>query len=287
VLAQSLLATAIDPVEAFEVARTIEADLLKLGVSEIDRSELRALTGRVLEGSVGRDIADRYLLWRTYQEPDRPVVLLIGGTSGVGKSSLAVEVSRRLGVDRVLSTDSIRQIMRIMTSPRLVPALYGSSYDACKLLAGDGNHVPGVIEGFRAQASAVAVGTQASIDRTIRESANLVIDGVSIVPGAIDLEAYAESAHVIMLLVGVFDQSALRDRFVARGGGQRARLADRYLENIEGILEIQRYLVDQAERFDVPVVDNVTFESSVRQIIDLATAALRGAPRGCGRRLGQ
>ena len=196
---------------------------MKRGVSEIHRSELRAATARALAEASGRDVADRYLLWRSLQEPDRPVILLVGGTSGVGKSSLAVEVARRLGIDRVLSTDSIRQIMRIMTSPRLVPALYGSSYDAWTLLAGDGDHVPDVIEGFRAQTAAVSVGTQASIDRTVNESSNLVIDGVSIVPGVIDLEEYAESAHLIMLLVGVFDQAALRDRFAPPPPRRRGR----------------------------------------------------------------
>jgi 2-phosphoglycerate kinase len=287
VLAQSLLATAIDPVQAFDLARVIEGELRAAGVREIGRAELRAHTRQVLEASVGPDVADRYLLWRAHQEPDRPVVLLVGGTSGVGKSSLAVEVARRLGIARVLSTDSIRQIMRIMTSPRLVPALYGSSYDAWKRLARDGKRAPGVIDGFRAQASAVSVGIQASVDRTIAESANLVIDGVSIVPGAIDLEPYAETAHVITLLVGVFDEEALRRRFVIRAGGQKGRLADRYLENIEAILEIQQYLVERAERFAVPVVDNVTFEASVRRIIDLATLALRAAreqAEGCGAR---
>jgi 2-phosphoglycerate kinase len=274
-LAQSLLATAMEPVEAFEVARQIERELLEDGVRSIDRTELRARTARALERTLGRDPAERYLLWRRQQEPDRPVVLLLGGTSGVGKSALAVEVARRLGIDRVLSTDSIRQIMRIMTSPQLVPALYGSSYDAWRQLPRDGGDTPTVLEGFRAQASAVSVGIRASLDRTIAESANLVVDGVSIVPGAMDLAPYAETAHVVTLLVATLDEDALRQRFVARADGQKRRLAHRYLENFDGILAIQRHLIDQAERHHVPVIDNVSFDASVRQVIDAATTVLR------------
>jgi len=275
VLAQSLLATAMEPLEAFEIARSMEEELLQERAREIDRSELRARTARVLEREAGPDVAERYLLWRRYQAGDQPVVLLLGGTSGVGKSAIAVEVARRLGIDRVLSTDSIRQIMRIMTSPQLVPALYGSSYDAWRQLPRAEDRLPRVIEGFRAQAGAVSVGIRASLDRTIAESANLVIDGVSIVPGAIDLDTYTGSAHVITLLVATLDEDALRQRFVARAGGQKRRLADRYLENIAGILEIQRHLIEQAHRHAVPVIDNVTFESSVRAVIDAATTTLR------------
>lgn len=280
VLAQSLLATAMDPLHAHEIARQIERDLLDERAQIIDRAELRAHTVRVLEREVGHDAARRYLLWRGQQEPDRPIALLLGGTSGVGKSSLAVEVARRLGIDRVLSTDSIRQIMRIMSSRELLPALFGSSYDAWRHLPRDGRRAPTVIEGFRAQASAVSVGVRASLDRTISESANLVIDGVSIVPGAIDLEPYRPVAHVVVLLVATRDEAALRERFVARAVGQRRRLAHRYLENFEGILDIQRHLIEQAERHGVAVIDNVSFETSVRGIIDAATSALIAAGAG-------
>lgn len=277
VLAQSLLATAMDPLEAHQIARRIEQELVAGKALTIDRTELRAHTVRVLEREAGADIAARYLLWRKQEEPDRPLALLLGGTSGVGKSSLAVEVARRLGIDRVLSTDSIRQIMRIMASPQLLPALYGSSYDAWRHLPREGATPPTVIEGFRAQVSAVSVGVRASLDRTISESANLVIDGVSIVPGAIDLVPYRPLAHVVVLLVATQDEEALRERFVARAAGQRHRLAHRYLENLDGILDIQRHLIAQAERHGVTVIDNVSFETSVRRIIDAATSTLLAA----------
>jgi 2-phosphoglycerate kinase len=280
VLVQSLMATAMDPIEAFEVARGIEQELIADRQEEIDRRELRERVATALERSGGPELTDRYRLWRRFQSPDRPVVLLLGGTSGVGKSSLSVEVARRLGIDRVLSTDSIRQIMRIMASPDLVPALYGSSYDAWRRMPANGDHPPSVIEGFRAQASAVALGIRASVDRTVSESANLLIDGVSIVPGAMGLDAFEGRAHVLTMLVAALDEDSLRERFHARAGGQRRRLADRYLENFEGILEIQRHLVALARQNDVPVIDNVDFESSVRQIIEAATTQLRAREEG-------
>ena len=85
------------------------------------------------------------------------MILLLGGAAGVGKTSLALEVAHRLGIDRVLSTDAIRQIMRIMLSRELVPAIHGSSYDAYRAAPGSPATMP-VIEGFRAQASIVSVG---------------------------------------------------------------------------------------------------------------------------------
>jgi len=276
ILSQSLLATSIDPGVAFDVAREIEGELLASDTLRVSRTELRDRAQRVLARRAGTEIAERYLLWRRYQEPERPVVLLLGGTSGVGKSSLAVEVARRLGIGRVLSTDSIRQIMRIMTSPQLVPALYGSSYDAWKLLPHEEGRTPTVIDGFRAQVRAVSVGVRASLDRTVEETANLVIDGVSLAPGQLDLTPYADVAHVVFLLIVTRSETDLRNRFVARARGHEHRLPHRYLENFDQILAIQEHLVEQARIHGVHTIENDSFDGCVRAIVDEIMSSLRG-----------
>lgn len=276
VLSQSLLATAIDPSDAFAVAREIEHELIASGVREISRHDLRELACRVLRLRSGDETAGRYLLWRRHQEPERPVVLLLGGSSGVGKSALALEAARRLGIGRVQSTDSIRQMMRILLSQELVPAIYGSSYDAYALLPKQDGRLPSVIEGFRAQASVVSIGIRASLDRTISESANLIIDGVSLVPGMLDLSVYRERANVVFLVIATLDEDALRNRFLSRATGQKQRLPHRYVENLDGILAIQRHLLESAERYRIPVIDNVSFDVSVRLVIDQVMEALRG-----------
>ena len=76
------------------------------------RDSIRDLAGGILRSHFGEKYERRYLAWRSFQnEDDRPLILLLGGTSGVGKSSLAVEVARRLSIGRVLSTDSIRDVI--------------------------------------------------------------------------------------------------------------------------------------------------------------------------------
>ena len=58
--------------------------------------------------------SERFMVWRQHQDPDKPVIVVLGGTTGAGKTSIALEVALRLGIRRVLSTDAIRQVMRIM-----------------------------------------------------------------------------------------------------------------------------------------------------------------------------
>jgi 2-phosphoglycerate kinase len=289
ILSQSLLAAAIDPNDAFDVAREIERDLVSRRTREIDRRDLRRLAYDALTRRMGVQTAERYLVWRKYQDPDRPVIILLGGTAGVGKTSLALEVAHRLGIGRMLSTDSIRQIMRLMLSPELAPAIHGSSYDAHRLIPAESQDSEAVIRGFRAQTATVSVGIRASMDRAVAENASLVMDGVSIVPGSIDLESYAELADVIFLVVATLDEEAFSSRFALRAAEQRRRPPHRYLENLDAIHQIQDHFLDLAESFEVPIVDNISFDRSVLLIIrhvadrlsrsgDFDTAEVLGLP---------
>jgi 2-phosphoglycerate kinase len=274
ILSQSLFAAAIEPNDAFDVARDIERDLLNRGAREVDRRELRGLAYEALDRRMGGAAARRYLVWRKYQDPDRPVIILLGGAAGVGKTSLALEVAHRLGMGRVLSTDSIRQIMRLMLSPALSPAIHGSSYDAHKLLPADEQSVDPVIGGFRDQAATVTVGIRASLERAVNENASMVMDGVSLVPGLIDLEPFSEFADVIFLVVATLDEETFSNRFAARAAEAQQRPPHRYLENLDSIVKIQDHFLELAERFEVPIVDNISFDRSVQLIIRHVTDTL-------------
>ncbi len=132
-----------------------------------------------------------------------------------------------------------------------------------------------VIEGFLAQASAVSVGVRAIIDRAVEENTSLLLDGVALVPGLIDLEAYKDRAHIIFLLVARLDEEAFRSHFITREERQKRRGADRYVERLEEILRIQEHLLECAERHDVPIVDNITLEGSGLLVIRHVVESLR------------
>jgi 2-phosphoglycerate kinase len=280
-LSQSLLAASIEPNDAFDVAREIELEFLRQGTERIARKQLRIVAYEKLLQRFGPKTAARYLVWRKFQEPEKPVIILLGGTSGAGKTSLALEVARRLGISRVLSTDAIRQVMRIMLSPELIPAIHSSSFAAHLTLAapgglGDEEEDP-VVQGFMAQASVVSVGVRAMIDRAIEENASLVLDGVTLVPGLLDLDRYADVAHVIYLVVARLDEDSFRSNFLKRGSRQSRRDGDRYVENLEAILKIQNHFLELADLHEVPIVDNITVDGSVLLVMRHVVETLRKA----------
>ena len=268
-LEQSLLAAAIPPSQAFEIVLEIERDLRESGEASVTRDALRKRVASLLRERVSVSAADRYLAWRAFQaEDERPVILLLGGTTGVGKSTLALEVARRFSIGRLLSTDSIRDVMRVMLSDDLVPTLHVSSFEAhTRLVNPPRAGADPVIEGFLEQSRTVSVGVRAVIERAIAEGTSTVLDGVSLVPGLFDPQEWRDRAHVFFLLVADEDRESLHGHLVARAHGRGARASERYVRNFKGIFTIQEDLLERAQRFDVPVVDVHDLDGAARTVV--------------------
>jgi 2-phosphoglycerate kinase len=275
-LLQSLYPTGLEPDQVLEVVVQIEWTLRQREEHEVTRDQLRALVHELLERDYGAEFAARYRVWRTFLNDDaKPLILLLGGTSGVGKSSLAIEVARRLSIARVLSTDAIRDVMRVMIAEEFVPTLHVSSFEAHERIAPAVAHgLDPIIEGFLEQSRMVAVGVRAVVERAIVEGTNTVIDGVSLVPGLYDLEGWIDRAHVVLLLAADEDRESLRAHILARAHGRGARTSERYLARFAEIVRIQEALLERAQEFGVEVIDVRDLEQAVRHVVSHVVSGL-------------
>ena len=210
-----------------------------------------------------------------FRRREQPIVLMIGGASGTGKSAIATEVAHRLDIARTQSTDLLREVMRMMIPERLLPVLHRSSYDAWRGLAGKpGDADALLIEGYQAQADLLSVPCEAVIRRSLDEGASVILEGVHIQNALVEKVPAESGAIVIPIMLAVLNPQQLRRRFMGRGRQMDQRRAERYLDNFGSIWRLQAHLLSEADRGQIPIIVNHDRQQVIQDIMTVIVSAL-------------
>jgi 2-phosphoglycerate kinase len=190
----------------------------------------------------------------------KPVILLIGGATGTGKSTVASEVAHRLGINRVTCTDVVRQTLRAFFPPAEMPSIHRSSFDS----------PPGqqLIDAFVDQSTQVLIAVEAAVSRAILEGWSMVVEGVHVVPGLINVSA--ADATVVECVLTIEDEATHAGHFWIRdatSGGERP--VNKYLDRLYDIRSLQDYIVERARDYAVPVFENSKKNDTVAAVIEL------------------
>jgi 2-phosphoglycerate kinase len=199
------------------------------------------------------------------------LILLIGGTTGCGKSTIATEVAHRLGVVRTQSTDMLREVMRMMIPERLLPILHVSAFDAWKSLPAKLSHQEDIesliADGYRSQMELLSVPCEAVIQRALRERVSLILEGVHVHPSLLARIDHGGDAVIVPVVLATLKQNRLRKRLHGRGEETPERGGKRYLSNFDRIWTLQSFLLSEADVSGVPIIANDDKEKTTVQVM--------------------
>ena len=272
-MASSVMMAGVPPAHAYRVAEKVEQELNERGVRQISSAELRYLAASLL-AEIDERHASTYLQWQAVEDLDQPLIILLGGATGVGKSTIATQLAARLGITRVISTDAIREVLRAALSQKLIPTLYVSSFNADEALRVPiSSRSEQLIVGFQEQVTAVSVGIKALIARALEEGTDIIVEGAHVVPGFLEgWEEEFDQAVLVPVVIAVSDAEMHRSHFTMRALETRSRPRDRYLDNFEKIRALQSYILSLAERAGAPVVEMFDLDSTLQQIAAIVVA---------------
>ncbi len=260
-MARALVTAGVGIEQAYVLATRLELDLAGSGARAVELDRLEEVAAEVLGESDGAQVVSRLRRHAALRALDVPIVLLVGGATGTGKSTVATEAAHRLGITRVTSTDFIRQTIRAFFPKASLPSVHHSSFEAG---AGGG----GIEAGFLEQTRNVLVGVEAAIERALTEGWSMAIEGVHLVPGMVSAEI--EGALVVHAVLQIETVEVHRTHFHVRDaatGGVRAM--DKYLDRLDEIRLLQESIVERAERYDVPVIESSNPERAVAALLEL------------------
>ncbi len=268
ILSKSLIRSEVEPTKAYEIASDIEESIHKEGNEVIALTDLIKTVRKRLEKE-DPILAKKYVVWKQIRRSKDPLIILIGGASGIGTSSISFELATRLGIKNLLSTDMIREVMRKMVSKELCPTLFESSYTAEDALTTPAPpEFDKTLLGFKDHVETVNVGLTGVIERSIKEGISIVIEGVHIVPGFID-EDLLNRPNVYMFVLALSDEKIHKGRFYSRCRQLWARRPlKRYLKHFTSIRKTHDYIVGVAEKQDIPVIENIDVTTTIDEMME-------------------
>lgn len=279
VMASSMMVVGVEPEVAYPLAESIEEELMARPGDHVAADEVVKVARRALEDTAGPAPAARYAAWVEVRRRGRPILVLLGGATGVGKSSVAAEVGARLRINTVLPSDAIRDVMRQILPASLAGILHVSSFEAHRALRAPvpDDHDP-VLVAFRQQAEVVATGVRGLVNRALKEETDLVIEGVHVVPGLFDddLRDWRKRAVVIHAVLSVGNPADHRAHFLTRLERSPGRVPQRYLDRFQEIRRIDRYLRRAAEVAGTPVIEVAQLDDSIQAVVGLVVDELIG-----------
>ena len=258
-----------DPADlvAAEVVSSIEATHSPAKAAEsaptVRRNVVFARMSDVLLADDLIDVERRVRVRRWVRTSGQPFVVAIGGSSGVGKSTVSQEVADRLGISVVISTDQVRAVIRSVLNPELLPALSQSSFSAAKMMRSNlsGNRL---LFAFEEQARIVQHGTVALARRSVKEGQQVMINGVHIVPG---LQPVDPDFPLFTYVLTVGTAQEHKGRFIKRFL-EGDRKPTEYLQRMDAIRELDEYIVEQCQRHGVDVIVATDFDGTVLATMD-------------------
>ncbi|RAP52110.1 MAG: 2-phosphoglycerate kinase [Methanosphaera sp. SHI613] len=268
ILSKSLIRAEVEPERAYAIAAEIEESITNEGKDVISITDLIQRVKLCLEEE-NPVLAKKYTIWKEIKRSEDPLIILIGGASGIGTSSISFELANKLGIKNMLSTDMIREVMRKIVSKELCPTLFESSYTAADSLRTPAPpEFDKVLLGFKDHVETVSVGVNGVVERAIKEGISIVIEGVHIVPGFIS-EDLLNTPNVHMFILTLSDEEIHKSRFYSRCRQLWARRPlKRYLKHFTPIRKTHDYIASEARIHHVPVIENIDVTTTIDSMIE-------------------
>ncbi|KAF3335446.1 P-loop NTPase domain-containing protein LPA1 [Carex littledalei] len=247
------------------------------------------------------------------RERKESVTILLCGTSGCGKSTLSALLGSRLGITNVVSTDSIRHMMRSFVDEKKNPLLYASTYHAGDCLdpvavaqakakrkakkqreesvsfSGEKSEARFMetisakqmaIEGYKAQSEMVIDSLDRLITSWEERKESVVVEGVHLSLNFV-MGLMKKHPSIIPFMLYITNEGKHMERFAVRAKYMTLDPAkNKYIKYIRNIRSIQEYLCHRADKYLVPKINNTNVDRSVAAIHATVFSCLRRRETG-------
>jgi 2-phosphoglycerate kinase len=259
-LARSLIPTGLNFHDAHYIAEKIRNEVKQKNITEIDSQEIVKLVKKELK-EINPELEKRYSVWRELKYT-RPLIILIGGGTGVGTSTISTELANLLNITKVIGTDSIREVMRSTIPKNIAPDMHMSTYNVWKLYKCIPSKKTSVLHGYYTQVRKISFGINAMINRALRENESIIIEGVHIFPGL-----FEKHENTFEYFLDITDEKLHKSRFYRREGLNSLRPASKYLKYFKEIRAIRKFIINEVKKKKISVIEATEVQETLDKLI--------------------
>lgn len=175
-------------------------------------------------------------------------IILVGGTAGSGKTTIARQICRETDVIHRIGTGFIREVLRSTNSKEETPALFTFTFRPPK--------GKDLIENFEDQARLVCNAVNEVIARAYNEGTSIVIEGSHLLPKFINTELVS---HFFVLK---YPDEEVKVRINGDTHSKRSISPS----DLENTLKISEQILNEAEEGNVEIIENNNLTETMRKI---------------------
>jgi len=175
-----------------------------------------------------------------------PRLLIIVGTSGVGKSTMSAKLASSLEFSKVASTDTVREVLRTQLTSSERPSLHRSSFESAGGSA---------VEDWKDTVGAVSEGVRAVIERALGKGGDLLLEGVHYIPNREIIDEWRDAGGIATGVVLYVTSENMHRGMIANREKHNGKQVDHYLGNLHRIRSIQEDLVVSGSQSEWLLID--------------------------------
>ena len=189
-------------------------------------------------------------------------IILISGCPGTGKTTMAIELAKRLKIDQVVSTDIVRGVLRSVSSRDKLPFLFTVTHEAWIYFGKKDSE--NIWKGFVEHCRSIYSTLNYLLEKSYEEGRDIIIEGAHILPEFVK-EVKARYHNVFAFFLRVSEDNVLIKRFDMKNA-LRTRVYQGWLNNFKIIRQIEDRLLKNSSQFIV--IDNFSFDSTENTILN-------------------
>lgn len=159
--------------EAIKVAKDLKKKLVEENKLQITQQEVNQYIFELMKCyGYGDAFTNRYNMLSKFYQHRVPLIIIISGTIGLGKSVLATHLAERMNVSNVLQTEIIEMVMHKMNEDYCSDDIKLREYESDEEL----------IKAYKNRARIVRRGANTDIQKALKEGKPLIIEGFTVEP---------------------------------------------------------------------------------------------------------